>query len=84
MQLDQGREIDLEMLYSDYQSEQSKHGRELIEKTISKILNESGASRRLRDELIRATRVNDRNQMEYLRLELRNIDANYYNNNIQL
>ena len=84
MQLDQGREIDLEMLYSDYQSERTRFGKELIEKTISKIMNESGASRRLRDELIKATRVNDRNQMEYLRHELRKVDADRYNNNIQL
>ena len=84
MQLDYGRQIDLETLYADYAKEKSLHWRQRIEQTISKILSESGASRQLRDELIRATRVNDRNRMDYLRQELRRLDANKFNNNIQL
>lgn len=84
MQLDYGRQIDLDQLYSDYQSEKSYYWRTRIEETMNKILSESGASRRLRDELIRATRVNDINRMDYLRTEIRRLDAEKYNNNIQL
>lgn len=84
MQLDYSRQHDLEELYDIYNSETSPYKREQIEKSINKILSESGATRQLRDELIRATRVNDRARMEYLRIELRQIEANKYNNNIQL
>lgn len=84
MQLDYGRQQDLEDLYDVYENETSPYKREQIEKSINKILSESGATRQLRDELIRATRVSDRSRMEYLRLELRQIEANKNNNNIQL
>lgn len=84
MQLDYGRQQDLELLYSDYLKEPSPYWREQLEKAMDKILSESGASRQLRDELIRATRVNDRSRMEYLRVELRRLDAEKVNNNIQL
>ena len=84
MQLDYGRQQDMEELFRSHESETSPYWREQIEKSMNKILSESGASRRLRDELIRATRVNDRNRMDYLRLELRRLDAEKVNNNIQL
>ena len=84
MQLDISRQHDLETLYEDYNKEKSLYWRNRIEQTMSQIMSESGASRQLRDELIRATRVNDRNRMDYLRLELRRLDANKYNNNVQL
>ena len=84
MQLDHGRQTDLETLYDDYRKESSLYWRQRIEQAMSKILNESGASRQLRDELIRATRVNDRNRMDYVRAEIRRLEANKYNNNIQL
>ena len=84
MQLDYSRQHDLDDLYDIYLSETSPYRREEIEKFINKILSESGATRQLRDQLIRATRANDITAMEYLRLELRQIEANKYNNNIQL
>jgi len=84
MQLDISRQHDLETLYEDYNKEKSSYWRGRIEQTMSKILSESGVSRNLRDELIRATRVNDRNRMDYLRMELRRLEADKYNNNIQL
>ena len=84
MQLDYGRQQDMEELYDAYASETSPYKREQIEKTMNKILSESGATRQLRDELIRATRVNDRDRMDYLRLELRRVEAEKFNNNIQL
>lgn len=84
MQLDYGRSQDLEMLYEDYQKEKSSYWRGRIEQTMSQILSESGASRQLRDELIRATRVKDKTHMEYCRLELRRLEADKYNNNYQL
>lgn len=84
MQLDYGRQQDMEELYDAYESETSPFRREQIEKSMNKILSESGATRQLRDELIRATRTNNRERMEYLRIELRRVEAEKYNNNIQL
>ena len=84
MQLDYGRKSDLDELFIDYQKEKRPYWKNRIERTMSDILNESGASRQLRDELIRCARVNDHNRMNYLRTEIRRLDAEKYNNNIQL
>lgn len=84
MQLDYGRQSDLEMLYSDYQSDKSVGSREKIELTIDTIMRESGSSRQLRDELIRATRTGDLNHIKYCQIELRRIQAEKVNNNFQL
>ena len=84
MQLDYGRQADLDELYDAYSKETSPFWREQLEKSMDKILSESKVSRQLRDELIRATRVNDRNRMDYLRIELRRIEAEKVNNNVQL
>jgi len=84
MQLDYGRKADLDELFIDYQKEKSPYWKNRIERTMGDILGESGASRELRDELIRCARVSDLNRMNYLRNELRRIQAEKYNNNIQL
>jgi hypothetical protein len=84
MQLDYGRQVDMETLYEDYQKEKSPYWRDRIEQTMSSILSEKKASRQLRDELIRVSRVGDKNRMDFLRTELRRLDAETYNNNIQL
>ena len=84
MQLDYGRQNDLEQLWNDYSKEKSPFWREKIERTMDSILAESGASRQLRDELIRVTRVGDLNRMNFIRTEMRRLEAEKYNNNIQL
>lgn len=84
MQLDYGRLNDLDELYLDYRKEKSSYWKNRIEQTISKILAESGASRQLRDELIKATRAGDKNRMRFCREELRRLDAEKVNNHIQL
>lgn len=83
MQLDYGRQQDLEMLYKEYQGANSSVKRR-IESTMESIMSESGATRKLRDELIKATRVNHRPRMERCREELRRIQAERFNNNVQL
>ena len=84
MQLDYGRQTDLEELFKDYQKETSLYWRNRIEQTMSSILSESKASRQLRDEMIKAFRVNDKCHLEYCWRELRRIKADECNNNIQL
>lgn len=84
MQLDYSRQNDLEALYEDYHKEKSIYWKNRIEQIMSQIIGESGATRQLRDELIRATRANDRTRMEYCRIELRRLEANKHNNHIQL
>ncbi len=84
MQLDYGRQKDIEELFDDYQKEKSTFWRQRIEKTISDIMNESGISRQLRDEMIRSYRTGDKNHVKYCQLELRRLQAEKYNNNIQL
>lgn len=84
MQLDYGRQQDLELLYQDYQNMKSMHRRKQIEKLMSDIMSENNADRKLRDELIKATRANDRIHMTYCREELRRLQARKINNNYQL
>jgi Na+-transporting NADH:ubiquinone oxidoreductase subunit NqrA len=84
MQLDYGRQKDLDQLYEDYQKEKSSFWREKIEQTMSQILNESGSSRQLRDQLIKATRAGDMTHIKYCQEELRRLDADKVNNHIQL
>lgn len=84
MQLDYGRQNDLEELHDAYQKEKSSFWREQIEKAISKIMQESGSSRQLRDELIKSIRAGDRTHIRWCQEEIRRLDAERTNNHVQL
>jgi uncharacterized protein YlaI len=84
MQLDYGRQQDLDELYEAYRAEKSQYFRIKIEQAIDAIMNESRQSKQLRNELIRAFRSGDKSSVEYCQIELRRLQADKYNNNMQL
>jgi len=70
MNLDQGRRYDLEELYDLYQDAPHSKRRQQIEKMMSEIVHEDGASRELRDKMIKAMRANDLRAKRYFMEEL--------------
>lgn len=65
MNLDASRKYDLEELQEVWRKEPQRRYRDEIEKMMSEIIHQSGASRELRDNLIRAVRANDSRAKRY-------------------
>jgi hypothetical protein len=81
--LDYGRKNDLEEIYLHIKEARSSGEREHWERLASKILRESGATRELREKMLKAVRTGDRwavrsfsNQLE--RLQERELNGHYF------
>ncbi len=81
---DYSRKFDLEMLYEDLKKVRSSSEKEKIEKIMFDIVEADPKTIKLRGELIQAIRHDDRNHIKRCQQELRHVQAEKYNNNIQL
>ena len=84
MNLDYGRKADLDELYHAFQRAGTSSEKRKIEDLMNGILQQSKATRQLRDELVKAVRAGDIIRATRCRNELRRQKADKFNNNIQL
>jgi len=63
--LDYSRKYDLEELYVEWKKEPQKRFRDELEKIMSDIIHQSGASREFRDKLIQTIRSGDHRARKY-------------------
>jgi hypothetical protein len=75
MAIDRGRQYDLEELYELRRTAQNGYWRDLYDKTIYKIMNESPETRAYREDLIKAVRGNDIRSIKRINWKLRQILA---------
>lgn len=74
--MDESRRQDLAELSELYKRAQNSFQRSEYERVARKIMNENGAVRARREELIEALRKNDRRKVRYIQEELRVMDKN--------
>ena len=70
------RKYDLEELMGKRRLAKNAFERDLVDRTVDKIMRESGAVRERRDKLISAIRNNDRRAVERFKQELMMLRAN--------
>lgn len=71
--MDRTRKHDLEELHELWRKAPNSYWRDQYEKTIDKILRETGETRRYREELIMAMRSGDRRHIRYCQEKLNRI-----------
>lgn len=83
MDLDYGRQNDIEDIYLHIKNAKSSSERNYWERLMNKILNESKATRELRGKLLRAVHSNDRRAVrfysnELVRLQQEELNGRYF------
>jgi len=78
MDIDYGRKFDLEEIYLQIKQAKSSDEKKHWEKLFQRVLNESRATGKLRENLIRAVRGNDRRAVRYYSQKLENLQQEQY------
>ena len=71
--IDYGRTKDLELLTREYAKAKYRHDREDIEKALKRIMHTSLPITMLREDLLRATRANDRSSVKRIIMHIQKV-----------